>query len=157
MCGHCGCGGVPAIGELREEHLALQEQAHGVRRALADGDRPTALDRLARLTAHLGRHVEREERGVFTALRDEGEFAEEVEALEGEHVALDVAIDALDPRRDDFRAAVTGLLAELDRHIEREDLGIFPVSVVTLGAAGWATVDRAHADLPTFLTERTPT
>ena len=156
MCGHCGCGGVPAIGELREEHLALQEQAHGVRRALGEGDGPTAVARLTRLATHLGRHVAREERGVFTALREQGEFAEEVEALEGEHVALDAAIAALDPRRADFRDAATGLLAELDRHIEREDLGIFPVSVVTLGASGWATVERAHADLPTFLTERTP-
>ena len=84
MCGHCGCGGVPAIGELREEHLALQEQAHGVRRALGEGDGPTAVSRLTRLATHLGRHVEREERGVFTALREQGEFAEEVEALEGE-------------------------------------------------------------------------
>ena len=53
-------------------------------------------------------------------------------------------------------ARVLALLEELEEHIEREDLGIFPVSVVTLGAAGWATVERAHRDLPTFLTERTP-
>jgi hemerythrin-like domain-containing protein len=157
MCGHCGCNEVAAIGELREEHLALQVQAHGIRRALAEGDRPSALDRLGRLVAHLGRHVEREERGMFTALREQGEFADEVDALEGEHVALDAAIASLDPRRDDFEAAVTGLLAELDTHIEREDLGIFPVSVVTLGATGWATVERAHAEHPTFLTERTST
>ncbi len=156
MCGHCGCDGVDAIGELRDEHLALQEQAHGVRRALGDGNRKAARDRLAHLVADLVRHVQREERGVFTALREQGEFAQEVAALEGEHVAIDEAIGSLDPDSPGFDTAALRLLADLDEHIEREDLGIFPVSVVTLGAAGWATVERAHAEHPTFLSERTP-
>ena len=161
MCGHCGCQGVDAIGELRDEHSSIAEQAHGVRRALALGDRPEVASRLAAMVADLTRHVAREERGIFTALREQGDFAEEVEALEGEHLALDGAIDALDPagiavEAIDFTGRVLGLLEELDVHIEREDLGIFPVSVVTLGAAGWATVEDAHRDLPTFLTERTP-
>ncbi len=155
MCGHCGCQGVDAIGELRDEHLDLQEQAHLVRQALAAGDRDAALSRLAPMVADLVRHVTREERGVFTALRAQGDFAAEVTALEDEHVALDAAVAALDPRADDFEAAVTRLLADLDEHIEREDLGIFPVSVVTLGPGGWATVERAHTDHPSFLTERT--
>lgn len=36
-------------------------------------------------------------------------------------------------------------------HVEREDLGIFPVSVVTLGAIGWSVVEAAHEDSPSFL------
>jgi hypothetical protein len=48
------------------------------------------------------------------------------------------------------------LVADLERHVGREELGIFPVSVVTLGAAGWETVDRAHAASPSFLLD-TPT
>jgi hemerythrin-like domain-containing protein len=157
MCGHCGCQGVDAIGELRDEHSSLAEQAYGVRRALALGDRPEVASRLAAMVADLTRHVAREERGIFTALREQGDFAAEVEALEGEHLALDGAIAGLDPSGIDFEARVLGLLEELDGHIEREDLGIFPVSVVTLGAEGWATVEDAHRDLPTFLTERSPT
>ena len=43
------------------------------------------------------------------------------------------------------------LLDDLAVHVEREDLGIFPVSVVTLGATGWAIVDRAHTESPSFL------
>lgn len=155
MCGHCGCQGVPVIGELRDEHVALAEDAHAVRRALGVGDRSAAVACLAGMVAHLTRHVQREERGIFTALREQGDFADEVEALEGEHVALDEAIAALDAEGADFDGLVLGLLEELDAHIEREDLGIFPVSVVTLGAAGWATVERAHAVLPTFLAGRT--
>jgi hypothetical protein len=40
---------------------------------------------------------------------------------------------------------------DLDEHVEREDLGIFPVSVVTLGATGWAIVDNAHTRSPSLL------
>jgi hypothetical protein len=39
---------------------------------------------------------------------------------------------------------------------EREDLGIFPVSVVTLGATGWATVDNARRGSPSFLLDIPP-
>lgn len=46
---------------------------------------------------------------------------------------------------------MTRLLEDLDVHVEREDLGIFPVSVVTLTATGWATVDKAHTNSPSFL------
>jgi len=155
MCEHCGCQGVDAIGELRDEHAALQEAAHEVRDALAAGDGPGAAGHLNRMVGNLARHVAREEQGIFTALRDQGEFADEIDALEGEHLALDAAVSSLDPEASDFEPRVLGLLEELDVHIEREDLGIFPVSVVTLGATGWATVDRARAELPTFLNERT--
>ena len=109
MCGRCGCQAGDAIGALHDEHLS-------------------------RLRPDQARHVAREERNIVTALREPCGFADEVEALEDEHVALGVAIAALNPHR----------------------IGIFPVSVVTPGATGWATVDRAHTDLPTFLTERSP-
>ena len=36
-------------------------------------------------------------------------------------------------------------------HVERENLGIFPVSVVSLGASGWQVVDEAHTASPSFL------
>jgi hypothetical protein len=48
------------------------------------------------------------------------------------------------------------MLRDLDAHVERENLGIFPVSVVTLHAAGWELVDRARADYPTFLDQKSP-
>lgn len=151
MCGHCGCGGVEAVRELREEHDALTEQAFQVRRALASGDRGAARVLLDEMVGHLVQHVTREELGMFTALREQGEFMDEVSALEGEHRALDAAVAGLDSEHPDFVARVTELLDDLDAHIEREDLGIFPVAVVTLGATGWSTVEAAHEQHPTFL------
>ncbi len=151
MCEHCGCREVEPIAELMDEHLRLMELAGDVRRNLSAGDRRTAVAHLAVLAGYLDRHVHREEVGVFTALRDEGEFVEEVDLLEKEHRTFDEQVGALDPESEDFEDRVARLLQELDDHVERENLGIFPVSVVTLGVTGWETVNRAHEESPSFL------
>lgn len=154
MCEYCGCREVEPIGELMDEHYALLDDAHRVRRAMAAGDRTGALEHLARLVTHLETHVRREEMGLFTALRDACEFVDEVDALEAEHVAFDRGIAALDPDGPELEGAVATLLRELDEHVERENLGIFPASVVTLGAQGWDLVERARQEYPTFLVEK---
>jgi hypothetical protein len=84
-------------------------------------------------------------------MRAAGEFIDEVEALEGEHRDFAAVIDGLETGSADFDAQVLRLLDDLAVHVEREDLGIFPVSVITLGASGWALVDQAHSSSPSFL------
>jgi hemerythrin-like domain-containing protein len=137
-----------------DEHSALMGQAHFVRQDLGAGDNAAAMSRLGELVAHLDRHVQREEDGIFRAMRAAGEFIDEIDGLEGEHRDLAAAVAALDPDSADFAARVTRLLDDLDAHVEREDLGIFPVSVVTLGAAGWSIVDKAHTSSPSFLLDQ---
>ena len=139
-----------------DEHTALMEEAHHVRQALGRGDRDLAIFRLTSLVGHLRRHVRREEAGVFTALRDKGEFLEELSELEAEHREFDATIAALEGGAPDFAAVVTRMLDDLGEHVEREDLGIFPVSVVTLGATGWQIVDQARLDSPSFLLDHSP-
>lgn len=151
MCEYCGCRGNDAIAELMDEHNALLDEAHRVRKLMAASDREGALEHLHRLVRHLDTHVHREEEGIFTALRDADEYVEEVELLEKEHAAFDTAIAELDPAGPDFERAVSTLFVELDEHIERENLGVFPASMVTLGAAGWEKVAQARTDHPTFL------
>ena len=153
MCDHCGCRQVPPIGELMDEHTALLDEAYYVRKALSDGEPDAAMELLRTLVGHLERHVHREETGIFPALRETGEFIEEVDELEGEHRELDAALEGLDVHMPDFAQRVTDLLSTLDLHVERENLGVFPVSIVTLGARGWDQIARAHADTPTFLTD----
>jgi hemerythrin-like domain-containing protein len=138
-----------------DEHTALIDQAHGVRQALRAYDSSGAMKLLTALVLRLERHVRREEDGIFRALRSSGEFLDEIEALEGEHGDLEKAIAALDPDARDLHSAVLSLLDDLASHIDREDYGIFPVSVVTLGAAGWTTVDQAHSTTPSFLLDST--
>jgi hemerythrin-like domain-containing protein len=157
MCEYCGCRGVPPIAELMDEHSALVDQAHEVRRALSSGDPADAMSRLTHLVAHLNRHVQREEDGIFRAMRGAGEFVDEVDELEAEHRDFAATIAGLDSDAAEFGQTVTRLLDDLDQHVEREDLGIFPVSVVTLGATGWAMVDEAHSSSPSFLHDRDAT
>lgn len=157
MCEHCGCRQVPPIAELMDEHTALLDEAYEVRKTLAEGDPVAAMDLLTTLVGHLDQHIHREETGIFPALRETGEFVQEVDELEGEHRDFDAALAALDDvHAPDFAHRVTRLLHSLDLHVERENLGVFPVSIVALGARGWDTVARAHADTPTFLTDPLP-
>jgi hemerythrin-like domain-containing protein len=145
------------IAELMDEHTALVDEASFVRHDLGAGDQVSAMTRLTGLVARLDRHVRREEAGIFSAMRDAGEFVDEIDELEGEHRDFAATIAALDIDAADFATRVTALLDDLDAHVEREDLGIFPVSVVTLGATGWATVDQARIASPSFLLDQPTT
>ena len=151
MCEHCGCRQVAPITELMEEHSALLDLSCDVHQALSQGSTRTAKAHLDLLIEYLDRHVEREESGVFRALRAAGEFVEEIDQLEAEHHDFAAQITNLDADAAEFHIRVTRLLDDLALHVEREDLGIFPVSVVTLGAQGWAIVDQAHTEAPSFL------
>jgi hemerythrin-like domain-containing protein len=145
MCEHCGCRGVEPIGQLMDEHFELLDMSASVRQLLMVDDRGATWDALGQLAAHLLDHVRREEAGVFRALRDQGEFVDAVLELEAEHLSFDEALSQLDLASPDFEGQVNLLLDDLSLHIDKENLGIFPVTVVTLGAKGWATVDAAHA------------
>jgi len=145
MCDHCGCKTVPLIRELMEEHTALLDQSVLIRHALGAEQWELAESLVIVFTDALRDHVAREERGVFQAMRETGDFLEEVDALAGEHVMLDRALARLDPGvPDDLPRGFGALLEDLREHIQREELGIFPVAVVTLGSSGWDTVGRAR-------------
>ena len=134
-----------------DEHASLVDEADHIRTALSSGDPEDAMSRLSGLVDRLTGHVTREEEGIFRALRDTGEYVAEVEELEGEHRDLEAAIANLDIGSVEFEGKVRQLLDDLDVHVQREELGIFPVSVVTLGAAGWTIVEEAHTKTPSFL------
>jgi hypothetical protein len=119
-----------------DEHAQLLDQAAAVRARLRGGELVDAQRLTARLVGTLRDHVQREERGIFTALRNEGEFVAEVDALEAEHVDLDARIAALDPESADYARRLSQLFDRLAEHVEREELGVFPVAIVTLGATG---------------------
>ena len=146
MCEHCGCRGVEPIAQLMDEHLALLDLGGEIRRHLDSGDRRGAWQLLARLAHDLGHHVDRAERGLFQALKDPGDFGEAVAELEGEHADFDEALSDLGLEDGDLEARVEDLLAHLSVHIDKENLGIFPIAVVTLGAAGWNTVGAVHQE-----------
>lgn len=145
MCEHCGCRGVEPIAELMDEHFELLDLGGEIRRHLDVGDRAAAWAGLADLAHQLGHHVDREERGIFRALVEQGDFADVVRELEAEHADFDELLSELGLDDADLDVRVRELLDHLTLHIDKENLGVFPVAVVTLGASGWATVTAAHA------------
>jgi hemerythrin-like domain-containing protein len=146
MCEYCGCRQVEPIAQLMDEHLALLELGGEVSRALHGQGGRAASELLQELRDLLDRHVRLEERGVFAAMKAESEFVDQVLELEQEHDDLDRALAELNLADDDVASVVDRLLAELSDHIDRENLGIFPVAVVSLGATGWEIVTRAHEE-----------
>ena len=85
-----------------------------------------------------------------------GEMGAKVVLSSRKQEDLDEAVATLDPASPGFDGAVHALLSDLEQHIEREDLGIFPVAVVTLGRDGWETVEHAHTRTPSFLAPDAP-
>lgn len=149
MCEYCGCRQLEPIAELMDEHDSLMDIAGDLRRALLEGDTARATAKRDALVELLARHTGLEEAGIFTALKEQGDYVDEVEALEGEHVSLDKAVAALDLAGPRVVEVLDGLVDDLSDHIDKENNGIFPVAVVTLGASGWDVVDRARsAPLP---------
>lgn len=144
MCEYCGCRQVEPIADLMDEHMSLLEIAGDLRRALTEQDGARAAVKRAQLVDLLAGHTGREEAGVFAALKAQGDYVDEVEALEGEHVSLDQAVADLDLEAPDAVDVLDRVTAVLTDHIDKENLGIFPVAVVTLGATGWGIVERAH-------------
>ena len=144
VCEHCGCRGVEPIAQLMDEHFDLLDLSGTIRRLLADDDRMGAWALLGELAERLSDHVQREERGVFRALREQNEFLEAVQELEAEHIDFDEGLSELGLDDPNLETRVASLLDELSLHIDKENLGIFPVTVVTLNATGWATVTAAH-------------
>jgi hemerythrin-like domain-containing protein len=144
VCEYCGCRQVEPLADLMDEHLRLLEIVGDLRRALEVGDLAGAATLRAGLVDLLSVHTRREEAGIFTALRAQGDYVDEVDALEGEHVTLDQAVAGLDLDAPDAVRTLDRIVTDLSDHIDRENLGIFPVAVVTLGATGWEVVERAH-------------
>jgi hemerythrin-like domain-containing protein len=136
MCEHCGCRGVEPIADLMDEHLDLLELTGEVRRHLTQRGADAARRALVDLEQLLDDHVRREERGIFAAMKAQGDFADAVLDLEAEHDSFSRALSTLDANSPDFGHRVRHLLEELSTHIDKENLGIFPLAVVTLGASG---------------------
>ena len=154
MCEYCGCRQIAPLAELMDEHMALLDIASDVQIAIGHRDHESAVAHLQRLADLLDRHVRREEDGVFTALRATGEFIDEVAELEQEHEEFHTGLASLDPGDPELAVKVAAMFRHLSDHIDKEDLGIFPVSVVTLGASGWDIVTAVHSDQPSFLADR---
>lgn len=126
------------------QHDRLTEIASDVRTALTAGDDVAARRALDDLLRLLEPHSTWEERGLFARMQAQGDFGDHVDVLEGEHVALYAEIDAAEEDERGWGAAVTDALDALDRHIYRENFGLFPGAIAVLDADDWEAIEAAR-------------
>lgn len=136
MCNYCGCREFPLIGRLTEEHGEIGETAMALRRAIDGGEYGEAATLLDELLAQLLPHTATEESGLFAELRAEGSLAEEVDRLCAEHDDIHGVLGAIDRENPDW-PAVLDALGRLRHHIDHEEHGLFPASVIMLPIDAW--------------------
>lgn len=143
VCEYCGCHQNPYIGELMEEHDRLVSLGDSVVRALRHGDDATARTEMVRFAALLQAHNEVEERGMFAAMRQLGEFVELIEQLAAEHRDLHARLDGFGDDAPPIHELGI-LLDDLADHIEKENRGVFPFAYSAFSTREWVTVEHAH-------------
>lgn len=143
MCNYCGCRDFPLIGLLSEQHVAIEECAGELGRAIRDARHEDAAGLLEALVDLLIPHTLTEERGLFAELRAEGSLAEGVERLCAEHADIHGALTAVDRAAPDW-PVVLAALERLHRHIDNEEHGLFPAAVIALPIPAWDRITPAE-------------
>jgi iron-sulfur cluster repair protein YtfE (RIC family) len=148
VCHYCGCRQIPLIRDYIAEHeLVLQLGSRAVEEA---GQGATALAQatLMQMRAELRSHWQGEEEGVFALMRTDELYREHIDPLIAEHRQLDALLERLDMSAPADQMLLQYEMRELAVHIEKEEDGIFPVTLVEFSGAEWdAAIDaweRAH-------------
>jgi hypothetical protein len=146
MCEYCGCQAITAISELTREHDQVVTLIGAVRAAYPAADLPRLAGLARQIATVLGPHTQVEEHGLFPALT--GDFPGHVAALEAEHRRIEAVLaeaatgTPTDPAWPERLIDTLDLLRE---HILKEQDGVFPAALATLGTDDWAAVDAVRA------------
>ncbi|MFF3928935.1 hemerythrin domain-containing protein [Streptomyces hirsutus] len=143
MCEYCGCRSLAAIDELTREHDEVVRLISHLRPAHEDGDVPRMAQVAREIAAVLGPHTRVEEHGLFPAMAED--FPEQIAALEAEHRHVDEvlaqAADGLTPGDPVWPDRLMEAMEMLRDHILKEQDGVFPAALATLGTEQWEAVD----------------
>jgi Hemerythrin HHE cation binding domain. len=142
MCEYCGCQSLTPIGELTREHDMAVELIGDARAAHRRGDIEAMAVAARRITATLGPHTRVEEDGLFPALA--GDFPEQMAALTAEHRVVEAVLTEADqgtPTDPTWPDRLIDALALLRRHMLKEQDGVFPAALASLGVAEWEAID----------------
>ena len=149
MCDHCGCRSLTPVAALMQEHDRLRELSDSLRRHLAAAEEAAARADWLALLAVLGPHVAKEEGFLFPLLSRDPGLAAHVGVLQDEHAGLYDAVDDLDDTSAAdvvaWAAGTRAVLHDLDRHMVKEDFGLFPAALATLDGADWDAMDQWEA------------
>ncbi|MER5449167.1 hemerythrin domain-containing protein [Streptomyces sp. NPDC002764] len=147
MCEYCGCQSLASIDELTREHDEVVRLISHLRGAHQDAD-AARMARVAReITAVLGPHTRVEEHGLFPAMAPD--FPEQIAALEAEHrhieSVLAEAAGGVTPSDPSWPERLMAAMAVLRDHILKEQDGVFPAALATLGTEEWEAVEKVRA------------
>jgi hemerythrin-like domain-containing protein len=152
MCEYCGCQAVPAVELLTSEHDAVVNLIGAVQRALSSGNLDGAAEGTRSIADVLGPHTRVEEDALFPAMA--GDFPDHVEALRAEHTMVEgVLAESADgtPADPGWPDRLAGALHTLRDHILKEQDGLFPAALASLGPADWEAVDEVRGQVGTAL------
>lgn len=138
MCSYCGCEAIDSIGRFMGEHVEIINLAGELRRACARSDPAAARGFALDLAELMAPHTGAEEAGLFSVLKRQEEFTEEVTRLCSEHIYLDALLTAL---VDGHLSVVDRFIDDLREHIDREENGLFPAAAIALTGPDWEEVD----------------
>lgn len=150
MCHYCGCRQIPLIRDYIDEHERVTHLGAEAMHALGRGERATAQRMVAEMAELLRSHWKGEEEGVFRVMAEADElYADYVAPLIREHRELEAFLATIDLDRAEDRKRLQAEMVELGEHISREEDGLFPATLVTLGGSQWdAAIDAWHAAHP---------
>ncbi len=148
MCDYCGCRRQPVIDELSDEHEHLLEHVSQLRRLSRSGSHDEVAEILrVHVVPALAVHTTKEERGIFTELRRSWVADDRLDALVGEHRAIEELIGRILAAEIDWRPLVRELADDLAGHIVDEETDLFPYALYELTPGQWEAVESLHRAL----------
>lgn len=136
VCDYCDCRSQPEIAALSADHGALLSMTAALRLALA-ADHPVHGRPLEELRDLLVAHTEREELGLFAALRTAGVGPDYVDWFEDDHHRIEELLTSAAEERN----AVRPLIELVEDHILREETDMFPAARQLLDPDDWDAID----------------
>jgi len=145
MCEYCGCQALSPIDELTREHDLVLSLISDVREARLGADLPRMADLARRIATVLGPHTQVEEQALFPPLVSD--FPDQIAVLEAEHRRVDAVLaeaSAGPPEDPAWPDRLSETLAVLREHVFKEQDGVFPAALASLGASDWDAVEAAR-------------
>jgi hemerythrin-like domain-containing protein len=146
MCEYCGCQAVTVIARLTDEHDTVVAMIGEARAAITRADPDAAAAVARRMSAVLGPHTHVEEHGLFPALA--GEYPDHVDVLRAEHRRIEAVLAEAaggTPADPTWLARLAAALYLLREHILKEQDGVFPAALISLGPDDWERIGQVRA------------